>query len=79
MDISVTQFKARCLDLIRQVEKSRESIVIRRHGRIVARLQGARDASDVDKPWERLRALGGRARAKADESVWREEDFEALR
>ncbi len=79
MDISVTQFKARCLDLIRKVEKSRESVVIRRHGRIVARLQGASDPLDGDKPWERLRALGGRARIEANESVWREEDFEALR
>ncbi|MGB6449592.1 MAG: hypothetical protein WBE92_02450 [Steroidobacteraceae bacterium] len=75
----MTQFKARCLDLIRKVEKSRESIIIRRHGRIVARLQGAGDASDEDKPWERLRALGGRARIEAGESVWRDEDFQALR
>ncbi len=78
MGISVTQFKARCLDLIRKIEKSRESVVIRRHGRIVARLQGAGDPLDGEKPWERLRALGGRARLEAGESVWREEDFEAL-
>lgn len=79
MDISVTEFKARCLDLIRRVEKTGGAVVIRRRGRIVARLQGAGDASDGDKPWERLRALGGRAHIEAGESVWREEDFEALR
>jgi hypothetical protein len=32
-----------------------------------------------DKPWENLRALGGRADAAADESVIADEDFEALR
>lgn len=79
MDISVTQFKARCLDFIRRVEKTGEAIIIHRRGRIVARLQRASDGSDGDKPWEQLRALGGRARFGPHESVWREEDFEALR
>lgn len=79
MDISVTHFKARCLDLIRTVEKGGEPVVIRRRGRIVARLQRASEAADGDKPWERLRALGGRAHMAADEAAWREEDFEALR
>jgi len=31
------------------------------------------------KPWEQLRALGGRLLAKAGESVLRDKDFEALR
>jgi len=31
------------------------------------------------KPWEQLRALGGRLLAKAGESVLHDEDFEALR
>jgi antitoxin (DNA-binding transcriptional repressor) of toxin-antitoxin stability system len=79
MDISVTQFKARCLDLIHRVQKTGETIVIRRRGRIVARLQRAGDGSDGDKPWEKLRALGGRAHFGPHESAWREEDFEALR
>ncbi len=79
MDISVTEFKARCLDLIRKLEKGGETVVIRRRGRVVARLERAGDAAEGDKPWERLRALGGRAHMEADESVWREEDFEALR
>jgi prevent-host-death family protein len=79
MDISVTDFKARCLDLIRRVEKSGRSITIRRRGRVVARLEPAESGANGGKPWERLRALGGHARMKADESVWADEDFEALR
>jgi hypothetical protein len=31
------------------------------------------------KPWEQLRALGGRLLAAPGESVLRDEDFEALR
>jgi antitoxin (DNA-binding transcriptional repressor) of toxin-antitoxin stability system len=77
MDISVTDFKARCLDLIRKVEKSGKAITIRRRGRVVARLEPA--GADDGRPWELLRALGGRAHVKAHESVWTDEDFEALR
>lgn len=79
MDISVTDFKARCLDLIRKVEESGKSITIRRRGRVVARLERASGASGPGKPWEELRALGGRSDVTANESVWVEEDFEALR
>jgi hypothetical protein len=31
------------------------------------------------KPWEQLRAMGGRLLAEPGESVLRDEDFEALR
>ncbi|HEX4151182.1 MAG TPA: hypothetical protein VHY75_03140 [Steroidobacteraceae bacterium] len=79
MDISVTHFKARCLDLIRKVEERGESITIRRRGRIVARLEPANGGLADGKPWERLRALGGSASVAAKESIWKEEDFEALR
>jgi antitoxin (DNA-binding transcriptional repressor) of toxin-antitoxin stability system len=79
MDISVTEFKARCLDLIRQVEDSGNAITIRRRGKIVARLEPASSGSGLGKPWEQLRALGGSTQVKANESVWADEDFEALR
>jgi prevent-host-death family protein len=79
MDISVTDFKARCLDLIRKVEQTREVITIRRRGRVVARLEPAAGPASDAKPWEQLQALGGRAYFTADESVLRDEDFEALR
>lgn len=79
MDISVTIFKARCLDLIRKVEASGKAVTIRRHGRVVARLEPAGAAEGDGKPWEQLRALGGRAHANARESVLNDKDFEALR
>jgi antitoxin (DNA-binding transcriptional repressor) of toxin-antitoxin stability system len=79
MDISVTEFKAHCLDLIRQVEDSGKAITIRRRGKVVARLEPARGGSEQGKPWEELRSLGGRTEVMADESVWVEGDFEALR
>ncbi|MDP8985108.1 MAG: prevent-host-death protein [Pseudomonadota bacterium] len=79
MDISVTQFKAHCLDLIRQVEDSGKAITICRRGKVVARLEPAGSGSGQGKPWEQLRALGGHTQVEANESVWADEDFEALR
>ncbi|MEP7243156.1 MAG: type II toxin-antitoxin system Phd/YefM family antitoxin [Gammaproteobacteria bacterium] len=38
MDISAATFKAECLKLMDQVEKTREPIVITKHGRPVAQL-----------------------------------------
>jgi prevent-host-death family protein len=38
MDIPAAQFKAECLKLMDQVEKTREPIVITKHGRPVAQL-----------------------------------------
>jgi prevent-host-death family protein len=79
MDISVTDFKAHCLDLIRKVEAGGKAITIRRHGRVVARLEAASDPLGPGKPWEQLRALGGQTRLKASESVVADKDFQALR
>lgn len=81
MDISVTEFKQRCLEIIRQVEKSGKAVAITRRGRVVARLQPPLWGSEAPnlKPWERLRAMGGRLLAEPEESVLRDEDFEALR
>jgi len=52
-----------------------------RRGRAVAQLEpSVRDQDAVaQKPWERLRALGGALRAEPGESVLRDEDFEAAR
>ena len=80
MDISVTELKHRCLEIIRRIEKTGATVSITRHGRIVARLQpppAVRGATTM-KPWERLR---GSAVCKFEpgESVLRDEDFEALR
>ena len=81
MDISVTEFKHRCLEIIRRVEKSGRPVAITRRGRIVARLQpppAAQTGAGL-KPWEQLRALGGRLLAAPGESVLQDEDFEASR
>lgn len=81
MDISVTEFKQRCLEIIRAVETTGKAVAITRRGKVVARLQPPASASAAShlKPWEQLRALGGRLLAEPGESVLRDEDFEALR
>jgi antitoxin (DNA-binding transcriptional repressor) of toxin-antitoxin stability system len=73
MDISVIQFKAQCLDLIRQVEDSGKTITIRRRGKVIARLAPAGSDSRPLHPWEELRALGGHTTVTANESGWAED------
>jgi prevent-host-death family protein len=80
MDISVSDFKQRCLDIIRRVERTGRPVTITRRGRVVARLQPPPVLAEGGRrPWEELRALGGRLLAAPGESVVRDEDFEALR
>ena len=81
MDISVTDFKQRCLELVRRVESSGERVTIMRRGRAVAQLEPAAGAGvPAEGPaWLRLRALGGTLHAAAGESVLQDDDFEALR
>ena len=81
MDISVTEFKHHCMKIIRRVEKTGKPVAITRRGKVVVRLNPSGLAAGPSslKPWEQLRALGGRLLAKPGESVLRDEDFEALR
>lgn len=81
MDISVTLFKQRCLEIIRRVEQSGKPVAITRRGKVVARLQppGPSALGQGVKPWERLRSMGGRLLAAPGESVLEDEEFEALR
>jgi prevent-host-death family protein len=81
MDISVTEFKQHCLEIIRSVEKTGRTVTITRRGKAVARLQASvpRGSANGETPWGRMRALGGRLLAEPGESVLRSEDFEALR
>lgn len=59
MDISVTQFRARCLELIRQVETGGEPVAIKRRGKVVAWLSPpSNPGASSRKPWERLRGSG---------------------
>jgi antitoxin (DNA-binding transcriptional repressor) of toxin-antitoxin stability system len=81
MDISVTEFKHHCLEIIRRVERTGSPVAITRRGRIVAQLRrpAAQHAEIAARPWERLRAAGGRLLARPGESVLKDRDFEALR
>ena len=81
MAISVSKFKNSCLDVIRRVEATQQSVSITRRGKVVARLSPSfQAAQSVDaKPWQQLRALGGELVAGPSESVVHEGDFEALR
>lgn len=59
MDISVSAFRARCLELIRRVEAGEAVVDIKRRGKVVARLAPATTAREARlKPWERLRGTG---------------------
>jgi antitoxin (DNA-binding transcriptional repressor) of toxin-antitoxin stability system len=79
MDISVTEFRASCLTLIRRVEVGREPVDIKRRGKIVARLTPApKPGEPIPRPWEVLRGTG-ELKAKPGESVVQEGEFEACR
>ena len=80
MDISVTEFKQRCLEIIREVERTGKAVSITRRGKVVARLQPSAAAKTAvsPKPWERLRG-SAKCLFEAGESVLKDEDFEAFR
>jgi len=67
VNISVTDFKCRCLEIIRRAEETGKPVNITRHGKVVARLSPAVAAV---KPWLQLRSLGGRLLAEPDESAF---------
>ncbi|OGA81958.1 MAG: hypothetical protein A3G27_16920 [Betaproteobacteria bacterium RIFCSPLOWO2_12_FULL_66_14] len=79
MDISVTEFKQRCLEIIRRVEKTGKSVTITRRGRPVAQLEAPVQQAGAPgvKPWERLR---GRAQwlAEPEETFVSERDIKGL-
>jgi prevent-host-death family protein len=79
MQISVTQFRARCSTLIREVEQSGQPLTITRRGRTVAILRPTLSAGRGGRPWEQLRSLGGEVHAAPGESVLTEADFAAAR
>ncbi len=81
MNVSVTQFKHHCLEIIRRLEQTGAPVAITRRGKVVAQLQApsVSKSGRAPKPWERLRAMGGRLLAEPAESVICDKDFEALR
>jgi antitoxin (DNA-binding transcriptional repressor) of toxin-antitoxin stability system len=59
MDVSSTQFRAQCLELIRQVKAGGDEVRIRRHGRVVARLSPHPGHTLGRKqPWQALHGSG---------------------
>ena len=53
MNVTATEFKAKCLAMIDWVHKHREPITITKRGRILARL--VPEDETVERPWLRLR------------------------
>jgi prevent-host-death family protein len=79
MDISVTQFRAHCLELIRQVQNGGEVVEITRHGKPVARLTPPADGrSERQTPWQKLQGSGA-LKVEPEESVLDAGSFDALR
>ncbi len=54
MEINASDFKAKCLSLIDRVHDEGITVIIRKRGKIVARLVAENDPSE-EKPWLRLR------------------------
>lgn len=78
MTISVTDLKARLLEIVREVERDGTVIDVERHGQLVARIIPAVSPSVAARPWEALFGTGTLL-AAPDESVLEEQDFEAGR
>lgn len=79
MDISVTRFRAQCLEWIRQVESGGEVVEIMRHGKPVARLTPPTGGtSPSQRPREKLWGSDVLA-MEPEDSVLADRDFDALR
>lgn len=77
MIISVTELKARLLEIVRDIERQGTIVEIERHGQVVARIIPARLPSNASaRPWEALHGSGTLLVAP-EESVLADEDFEA--
>lgn len=78
MTISVSELKARLLEIVREVERDGTVVDVERHGYVVARIIPAVSPSASARPWEALRG-SGTLLAAPEESVLEEGDFEASR
>ncbi|MGL4398311.1 MAG: type II toxin-antitoxin system Phd/YefM family antitoxin [Luteolibacter sp.] len=72
--ITATEFKAKCLQLLDQVQQSGEDLVISKRGRPVARVIAEKQA----QPWLALRGQG-RYQGDAHMPVHPESKIDALR
>lgn len=69
MTISITEFKAKCLELLRGLESNGQPITIVRHNTPVAVIYPANAVVTVVPPWHRLRGTGV-YHGTPEESVW---------
>ncbi|MDP2811555.1 MAG: type II toxin-antitoxin system prevent-host-death family antitoxin [Rhodocyclaceae bacterium] len=76
--VSVSEFKLRCLDVIRRVEQNGAPVDLTRRGKIVARLVPTAAAVQGTPPWLRLRGHGA-LHGRPEESVLDAAEFEAMR
>lgn len=74
MEINAAQFKARCLRLLDEVDRTGEEIVVLKRGRPVARISPVHE----DHPWLALRG-SGRFLGDPFEPVVAPADIDALR
>ena len=54
MELTATEFKAKCLSLIDQVHAGGEPVIITKHGKVVAKLVGAFTAGPIAEMREKL-------------------------
>jgi prevent-host-death family protein len=76
--VSVSDFKLRCLDVIRRVEQDGAPVDLTRRGKVVARLVPTAPATQGTATWLRLRGYGTLL-ARPEESVIDVSDFDAMR
>lgn len=74
MEMSATEFKAKCLGLLDYVHETGEEIVILKHGKRVGRLVG----EGAERPWKRLEGTGTFAGDPFEPAIG-ESEIEALR
>jgi prevent-host-death family protein len=76
MTITITEFKARCLEILRMVEETGEAVTIVKRNRAVAVVYPS--VNTAQTPVERRLAGTARLLASPEESVLSDQDFEAL-
>lgn len=72
--ITATEFKAKCLQLLDEVQRSGQDLVISKRGKPVARVVAERES----KPWLALRGKGG-YQGDPFEPVLQETEIDALK
>jgi prevent-host-death family protein len=78
MIISVTDFKAKCLNLIDQVHKGGQPVIITKHGKVVAKLVAENPLRPIQET--RLKLAGSvKSYKNPFEPAVAEEDIEALK